>query len=138
MKIKNFFLIVVFIIIIVLSINKIKKDEVVMPHNAEGITFIIKKGTLSNVGATVIITDLTEKSNEYSEWYKIEQKKKGKWINMKRKSGWLDAKVYYINDDNKFEQEINWENEYGKLKSGQYRLVKKINNYYITTDFYIR
>lgn len=48
-------------------------------NEEEDISMIIKEGTLSRTGATVIITDVSGKDNVYGQEYRIDKKENGKW-----------------------------------------------------------
>ena len=49
---------------------------------AENITMEIKEGTLTNKGATVIITDLSGNENIYNNEFRLDRKKNGRWHKM--------------------------------------------------------
>ena len=44
---------------------------------------------------------------------------------------------YSVDENNKLKLEHNWEWLYGELKSGEYRLVKEVNNKYFWVEFKI-
>lgn len=103
----------------------------------ENISIQIKEGTLTNTGTTILITDLSEDNNIYGEWFRIDKREKGKWKELKANNTWFNLSSYYIDENNELELEQNWESIYGKLESGEYRLVKKVNNEYISVSFKI-
>ena len=43
-----------------------------------------------------------------------------------------------LNKDNVLQLKVKWENLYGELPTGQYRIVKKVNNQYFSTEFIIK
>ena len=88
----------------------------------------IKKGTLTNTGATLVIKDLTGEYNIFGEDYRIDVYENGEWkpqeIIIKENFAW--NAMGYSTDEKGREYEINWETLYGKLKPGHYRIVKSI------------
>lgn len=103
---------------------------------AENITMEIKEGTLTNKGATVIITDLSGDDNTCNKSFNLERKRNGKWHKMVRKSP-VEVLVGSTkkDEDNKIELELNFEAYYGTLKKGYYRIVKEINGKNIAVEF---
>ena len=90
----------------------------------------IKEDTLTNTGATVIITDTNELPYSYGEAYKIQKLENNEWKDIKTKDGYVFNDLAYNTDENgKLEMKINWNNLYGSLKSGEYKLSKEIGDY---------
>lgn len=101
------------------------------------VSMIIKDGTLTKTGATVIITDNTDKKYRYGEDIKIDKKNNGKWEELPCKTCFFNTVAYYVDENGKLEFDCNWESMYGKLGSGTYRLVKKLDKGIIYTEFII-
>mgnify|MGYP003541058160 FL=1 len=99
---------------------KISKNDVIMT---------IKEGTLTNKSATLVLTNNSDNNFQYGNPYEIEIKKDGEWhkINVK-----LDFTVpaFQLSARENKEIEINWENGYGKLTEGTYRIIKEIDYEY--------
>lgn len=90
----------------------------------------IKEDTLTNTGATVIITDTNELPYSYDEAYKIQKLENNEWKDIKTKDGYVFNDLAYNTDKNgKLEMQINWNDLYGSLKSGEYKLSKEIGDY---------
>lgn len=90
----------------------------------------IKEDTLTNTGATVIITDTNELPYSYGEAYKIQKLENNEWKDIKARDGYAFNDLAYNTDENgKLEMKINWNNLYGSLKSGEYKLSKEIGDY---------
>lgn len=105
---------------------------------AEDITMEIKEGTLTKTGATIAITDLSGKNNTFSKEFRVDQKRGGKWYTLKDKSkNEVNVVAGQQEENKKFEQELNWEKNYGTLSDGYYRIVKEINNKDIIVEFEI-
>ncbi len=119
-----------------------KPREIKIINLAENITMKIKEGSLTNTGATVIITDLSGDENVdlINRKFKIDYKKNDKWYRLESK---IKNEVTVMttdnvmeNGDNTYTQEINWERYYGKLGKGHYRIVKEVKtNLYIAAEF---
>ena len=134
--------VLVLLIVILALIIYFKPREIKNINLAENITMKIKEGSLTNTGATVIITDLSgdENLDLISKEFKIDYKKNDKWYRLESK---IKNEVTVMttdnameNGDNTYTQEINWERYYGKLDKGHYRIVKEVKtNLYIAAEF---
>lgn len=114
-----------------------------------GVSMTIKNGTLTNTSATVVITDTSGRENVYGSQYRIDKNVNGTWESLKTIDGndWTEVAWtligYHVDKNNLLEMDINWENLYGKLENGQYRIVKDTGFagegtiHYITTEFSI-
>ena len=113
-----------------------KNDPIIVTEkissNAElneiaGVTMRVKEGTLTNKGATIIITDYSGKSHTYGEEYRIDKLEDGTWkpvdVIIKENYFW-NSIGYKIDRNNKLVLEIDWEWLYGSLSNGTYRIVK--------------
>jgi len=109
-------------------------------ENIDGITMTIKEGTLTNISATIIITDVSGNNNTYGTYYRIDKFENNKWreldIIYKGNYGWTSI-GYLIVEDNKIEMNINWKKLYGELEKGKYRIVKEVNTKYFSVEFKI-
>ena len=99
---------------------KISQNDVIMT---------IKEGTLTNKSATLVLTNNSDKNFQYGNTYEIEIKKDGEWhkINVELN---FDMPAFPLSSKESKEIELNWENEYGKLSKGTYRIIKGINYEY--------
>ena len=99
---------------------KISQNDVIMT---------IKEGTLTNKSATLILTNNSDKNFQYGTSYGIEIKKDGEWhkINVELTS---TVPAFQLSARENKEIEINWENGYGKLAKGTYRIIKGIDYEY--------
>jgi len=127
------------------SENEIK--DIAELNEVKGVTMTIKEGTLTRTGATIIITDLSGKDNVYGNWYRIDKKENGIWqeldIIFEGNYG-CNLIGYSPNENNQLEMDVNWEDLYGKLESGEYRLVKETSiplenqKYYFSVEFVLK
>lgn len=97
--------------------EKIKNDNLV--------TTSIK--ILSKLELTVIYTNETKGTLSYGNPYKLYLLNKDNWktIDILSNVGWEDI-LYNLKAGESFEDVINLENLYGKLKPGHYKLVKEM------------
>ena len=93
------------------------------------VTMTIKEGTLTNKSATLVLTNNSDKNFEYGTPYEIEVKKDGEWhkINVELN---FDMPAFPLSSEESKEIELDWENGYGKLAEGTYRIIKVINYEY--------
>lgn len=107
-------LLLALIIIGVVFFNKEKSNLKIYQGN--DITLSIKKGTLTNASATVIITDKSNNNHIYG-WYFILEKKKDKaWFKMPANETWHTLEGYIVNEKNQIELKQDWKEIYGELK----------------------
>ena len=99
----------------------------------------IKEGTLTNSGLTLIITNLSNEEITLGEEYSIDKKENGKWKPLTPiidNYGFI-AIGYVLKPNNNFETKIDWKELYGELEVGEYRLIKNINDKYVSVEFKI-
>ncbi len=99
---------------------KVSQNDVVMT---------IKEGTLTNKSATLVLTNNSAKKIQYGTPYEIEIKKDGKWhkINVELD---FNQPAFQLSSKESKEIELDWENGYGKLAKGTYRIIKGIDYEY--------
>ena len=99
---------------------KISQNDVIMT---------IKEGTLTNKSATLVLTNHSDKNFQYGSPYEIEIKKDGEWhkINVEL---YFNMPVFQLSAKESKEIELDWENGYGKLEKGTYRIIKGIDYEY--------
>ena len=99
---------------------KISQNDVIMT---------IKEGTLTNKNATLVLTNNSNKNFQYGNPYEIEIKKDGEWhkINVEL---YFDMLAFQLSAKESKEIELDWENGYGKLAKGTYRIIKEIDYEY--------
>ncbi|MCI9233591.1 MAG: hypothetical protein HFH08_03210 [Bacilli bacterium] len=99
-------------------------------NEIEGVLMRIKKDTLTRTSATIIIYDYTLEEHIYGSSYRIDKKENGKWTSLKSLDGkeWTELMWnligYHVDEHDRLELNINWENIYGALPNGEYRIVK--------------
>lgn len=99
---------------------KISQNDVIMT---------IKEGTLTNKSATLVLTNNSDKNFQYGNPYEIEIKKDGEWYKINVELN-FDMPAFPLSSKESKEIELDWENGYGKLAKGTYRIIKGINYEY--------
>ena len=84
----------------------------------------IKENSLSNVGLTMIIKNLSNRDLQYGNPFSIEKYENGFWVTEPTINDlFFTMPAFSLNKGESKELNINWEYGYGKLK-GKYRIVK--------------
>ena len=93
--------------------------------NASKVNIKVKEGTLTNEGATIVITDKNENPISWGVDFLVEVKKDDKWelVPQKAEVSWIEIAMM-PNENGITEIECNWKALYEKLDSGTYRIVK--------------
>ena len=99
---------------------KISQNDVIMT---------IKEGTLTNKSATLVLTNNSDKNFQYGNPYGIEIKKDGEWHKINVELDFTIPAFQLLSKESK-EIELNWENGYGNLATGTYRIIKGIDYEY--------
>lgn len=134
-RLKIFFIILLISIIIILinfiqeniSFDKSLSPEE-LPVTLDNVNIEIKKETLTKKGATIIITNKSDSTIAFDEYYRIDKKENQKWTKMKiiNKNLLTTPSITEIRGEKSKEENIDWSKPYGSLRKGDYRLVKKI------------
>ena len=111
----------------------------------KGVSLTVKENTLTETGATLILKNDSDVDVQYGNPYEIEIKKDGEWhkINVQ-----LDFTLpaFSLKSKETKELEMNWEEGYGKLTPGDYRIIKSIeiekadgtfDTFYVSAEFTI-
>ena len=99
---------------------KVSQNDVIMT---------IKEGTLTNKCATLVLTNHSDKNFQYGNPYEIEIKKDGEWHKINAELD-FDMPAFQLSAKESKEIELDWENGYGKLAKGTYRIIKEIDYEY--------
>ena len=109
---------------------------------------IYEQQTLDNVsinidnvtptGATLTIKDENENPYIYGEWYEIEKEVDSEWERLETINDLLFNDLgYKVDENNTVSFTMDWQDYYGTLEPGGYRLIKRIDNNYLYTYFTI-
>jgi len=111
----------------------------------KGVTLSIKENTLTNTGATFILKNEGNIDYGYGPAWEIEMKQDDEWHKIDVVLN-FNSPSYQLSVNESKELNINWENSYGKLASGEYRLIKHIDiekedgtfeDFYVSAEFTI-
>lgn len=106
----------------------------------------IKDGTLTNKSVTLVLINNSDKKIQYGSSYEIEIKKNDEWHKINAELNFT-LQLFILESKEKNEFELNFEDEYGKLPSGTYRVIKKIDkekedgvfdSFYVAAEFTIK
>lgn len=109
---------------------------------------IYEQQTLDNVsinidnvtptGATLTIKDENENPYIYGEWYEIEKEVDSEWERLETINDLVFNDLgYKVDENNTVSFTMDWQDYYGTLEPGSYRLIKRIDNNYLYTYFTI-
>ena len=119
-----------------MPINSVEfKESTYIETNIENVSISISD--ISLTGATIIIKDTNKTPYTYGQWYKIEKEINGKWYEVKTviKDYGFNEIGYLPDENNEVKFVINWEWLYGELPLGSYRILKQVNDKYISIQF---
>ena len=107
-------------------------------NNLEGVTMTAKKGTVSAIGLTVIFENNSDKQCIFGEYFHLEKKIEGNWyqvpVALDDNYGFGDI-GYDLDSSSVKEWTVKWDWLYGRLDSGDYRIVKNILDFRKTGDY---
>jgi hypothetical protein len=110
------------------------------------VTLSIKEGSLTKVSATLILKNNSNVDIIYGNPYEIEIKKDNEWHKIDVEL-FFNSPAYGLASSESTEIELNWKNSYGKLSSGEYRIIKDIDvekedgtfeSFYVSAEFTIK
>lgn len=106
--------------------NDVNIEENGDVENASDISMVIKDGTLTPSGATVVLTN----SYGYDRWFRIDKEENGEWKEAEtiNDNYSFTAEGYLTNGNSEVEIPIDWTDLYGTLENGKYRIVKRAFN----------
>ena len=118
-------------------INSKNNESTYTPTEIKNVSISISD--ISLTGATIIIKDTNNNPYTYGEWYKLEKQVDGKWYDVKTiiENYGFNSIVYLPDKNNEVKFDIDWEWLYGELPLGSYRILKGIDNKYISVEFSI-
>ena len=101
----------------------------------ENVKIEIVKSSLTPTGATILITDNNEFPYIWKETYYLEKKENDSWkkLDLLQNPNFSDS-IYKVNKSNQIEQVLDWNDIYGTLSKGTYRVIKYV--YTSDSDIY--
>ena len=86
----------------------------------------LKEDTLTDTGATIILTNNSDKNYTYGNPYEIEIKKDGEWHKINVLIDFT-LPAFPLKPGEAKEIKIGWKDGYGKLPTGNYRIIKRVS-----------
>ncbi len=108
------------------------------------VSLSIKDETLKNTGVMLVLKNNSNKLLRYDDFYEIEIKQDDEWhkINVEL---YFNEPLWGVEQNKSEEIELNWEHGYGKLATGEYRIIKEVyfeneseQKFYISAEFTIK
>lgn len=109
--------------------NSIGNKSDIKISKTNDVVMSIKDGTLTNTGATLILSNNSDKDFSYGNPYEIEVKKNNEWHKINVELDFTLPAFILLSKETK-EIEIDWKYGYGKLAKGTYRIIKGIDYEY--------
>lgn len=128
----SIFVIITLILIFIKLKNEVQVrnlyDIQVYANKIENVSINIQEGSLTNTGATIVITDKNTVKNTFNEEYKIEKRVNDSWEEVKKidNNYFFNDLIWTFEDDDTTTHDVNWENLYGELEPGKYRMIKSV------------
>lgn len=129
----------------------LKKNEFAIGNKSDinivekGVSLTVKENTLTDTGATLILKNDSDVDVQYGNPYELEIKKGGQWYKINVELNFT-LPAFLLKSKETKELELNWETGYGKLVSGDYRIIKSIDlekedqtfeTFYVSAEFTI-
>jgi len=109
------------------------------------VTLSVKENTLTNTGVTLILKNDSNVDVQYGNPYEMEIKKDGEWYKINVEL-YFTLPAFTLKSKETKEIKLNWENSYGHLAKGKYRIIKGVDiekedgtfeSFYVSTEFNI-
>ena len=110
--------------------------------NKNEVTIEIEKGSISNTGVSIVITDKSNNKYDWGSEYYLQVKKDNEWKKVNSISSGNNPKnvfnafSYKVDENHQLSQSFNWSTWYGELPSGIYRVEKPAYDNTIKEDVY--
>lgn len=107
-------------------------------NNLEGVTMVVKKGSISSTGLTVTFKNSSDRHCVFGEDFLLEKEIEGSWyqvpITLDENYG-FNAIGYDLAPSEVKEWTVDWDWLYGNLDTGKYRIIKEMLDYRDTGDY---
>ncbi|MCK6206163.1 hypothetical protein KZX50_11975 [Bacillus infantis] len=106
--------------------------------NFNGVTMTAKEGTVSRTGMTVILQNNSDKQGVYGEAYLLEKNIGGDWYQVPFAEAGdraFPSIGYDLGPSDVKEWDVSWEQFYGDLDTGEYRIVKEVLDFRESGDY---
>lgn len=112
-------------------------------NTLEGVEMTVDESLITPTGITFTISNQSDKELNYGQDYSILKEKEGRWYQVVPENPVaVTMELLWLPADNTDTHEISWETSYGKLSSGNYRIIKYVfdseNGYCLAGEFTIK
>ncbi len=109
----------------------------------EGAELSVDESLVTPVGITYSINNQSDRDLSYGQDYSLLKEKDGKWYFVEpERSVAVTLELLWVPSGSTDTVEISWENSYGKLPGGHYRLLKNFSDYekgyYLAGEFDVK
>ena len=89
----------------------------------------VKEASVTESGLTCIINNDTEKDYSFGRDYMLQKKEENKWQDvLPKKEAAMTLELLWVPSGTSESLAINWEEAYGQLENGHYRVIKPVSN----------
>lgn len=109
-------------------------------NTLEGAQISVDESAVTPTGITYTISNQSDKDLSYGQDYSLQKEKDGRWYLVEPENlVAITLELLWLPAGNTDTYEISWENSYGKLSSGHYRIIKNVSDdeagYYLAGEF---
>lgn len=106
--------------------------------NNNYVTMSIKDNNVTNTNAIIVLNNNSDYFFEFGNRYLLEKEIDGIWYECVAINNLLfTMPSYRLDVKENYEIEIDWENTYGNLSSGRYRIIKNLKNIVTLENIYV-
>lgn len=137
------------ILIMVLALNilllvgcgqKLGEEFTEEVNTLEGVSLTVDAESAASSGITYTLDNQSDKDINFGQNYSLQMEKDGKWYQVESQDPMaVTLELLWLPAGTSDTYEIKWDSSYGKLSSGNYRIVKNVsdeeNGYYLAGEF---
>lgn len=111
-------------------------------NTLEGVTLTVEETSVNPIAIAYIIDNQSETDLSYGQDYGLQMEKDGKWYQIiPKKDVAVTLELLWVPAGSGNSHTVNWQDSYGKLTKGHYRIVKSVadnsRGYYLAGEFRI-
>lgn len=110
-------------------------------NTLEGLSIRIDEASVTSTGLSYEIDNQSEENLSYGQDYSVQKQKDGKWYVLEGNPIAITMELLWLSAGESASHEVNWEDGFGKLAKGHYRLIKNMGTeeagYYVAGEFTI-
>ena len=108
------------------------------------VSLAIEDETVKNTGVTLVLVNNSNKLLYYNDVYEIEVQKDNVWHKINAELNFNEP-LWGVEQNNSGKIEVNWQNGYGELAKGKYRIIKEVyfeneldQKFYVAAEFKVK